>query len=162
TVVSVGATANSGFQFSGFSGALSGTTTPQNMTMNAPAAVTANFSAASAGITVASSPAGLSLTVDGSACTAPCTFQWAPGGSHTIGLTASTQAGGAGTQYLYVNWSDGGGQSHSITAPSTATTYTANFNTQYLLTTTAATGGTINPASGWYNKGAVAAVSATA
>src|SRR5262249_24294613 len=101
-------------------------------------------------------------TVDGSACTAPCTFQWAAGGSHTIGVTTSTHAGGAGTQYLYANWSDGGGQSHSITAPSSATTYTANFNTQYLLTTTAATGGTITPASGWYNKGAVAAVSATA
>src|SRR5262249_42124749 len=58
--------------------------------------------------TVTSVPAGLSLTVDGSACIAPCTFQWAAGGSHTIGVTASTQAGAAGTQYLYANWSDGG------------------------------------------------------
>ena len=45
-----------------------------------------------------------------------------------------------------------------------ATTYTANFNTQYLLTTVAnpAAGGTISPATGWYNSGLIAAVSATA
>lgn len=42
-VVTVGATANPGYQFTGFSGALSGTTTPQNLTMNGPASVTANF-----------------------------------------------------------------------------------------------------------------------
>jgi hypothetical protein len=43
TVVTVSATANSGYQFTGFSGDLSGTTTPQNLTMNGPKSVTANF-----------------------------------------------------------------------------------------------------------------------
>jgi hypothetical protein len=43
TVVSVRATANPGFVFTGFSGALSGTVNPQNLTMNAPETVTANF-----------------------------------------------------------------------------------------------------------------------
>ena len=40
------ATANSGYQFSGFSGALSGTTTPQSVTMTAAASVTGNFTTA--------------------------------------------------------------------------------------------------------------------
>ena len=48
-VVAVSAAANSGYQFSGFSGALSGSTTPQNLTLNAPAGVTANFTAGGSG-----------------------------------------------------------------------------------------------------------------
>ena len=40
-------------------------------------------------------------------------------------------------------WSDGGAISHSITTPSSAATYTAAFNAQYLLTTTVAPGGTL-------------------
>jgi hypothetical protein len=43
----VSATANGGYAFSGFTGNLSGTTTPQSLTMNAPASVTANFNGTS-------------------------------------------------------------------------------------------------------------------
>jgi uncharacterized repeat protein (TIGR02543 family) len=43
SVVAVSATANTGYVFTGFTGALSGTTTPQNVTMNAAQTVTANF-----------------------------------------------------------------------------------------------------------------------
>jgi uncharacterized protein (TIGR03790 family) len=163
-VVGVSATANSGYQFSGFTGALSGTTTPQNLTMTAAATVTANFTVPLSAITVTSAPAGLSLTVDGGACTAPCSFQWPAGSNHTIAVTASAQAGGPGIQYVFANWSDGGAQSHTISAPSPAATYTANFSTQYFLTTTAnpSAGGSITPASGWYASGAVVSVSATA
>jgi hypothetical protein len=45
TVVPVSAAAAAGFQFTGFSGALTGTTTPQNVTMAAPVSVTASFTA---------------------------------------------------------------------------------------------------------------------
>jgi hypothetical protein len=38
-------------------------------------------------VTVTSAPAGLSLAVDGVGCTAPCVHQWAPGTSHTVGVT---------------------------------------------------------------------------
>jgi hypothetical protein len=78
-------------------------------------------------VTVTSAPSGLSLMVDGSFCTAPCTFQWAPAGNHTIAVPAYQQAETAGTQYVYASWSDGGAASHSITVPSAAATYTANF-----------------------------------
>jgi uncharacterized protein (TIGR03790 family) len=163
-VVAVSATANSGYQFSGFTGAVNGTTTPQNLTMTAASTVTANFTVPSSAVTITSAPSGLSLAVDGSACTAPCAFQWTVGSNHTIAVTASTQAGPTGTQYVFASWSDGGAQSHTISAPSVATTYTANFTTQYFLTTAASpvAGGAIAPGSGWYTSGAVVAVSATA
>jgi len=163
SVVSVSATANSGYVFSGFSGGLTGTTTPQNLTMNAPKSVTANFTGSTVQHVITSVPAGRSLTVDGAPCTAPCTFQWTPGTNHTI-ATTTPQAGGTGTQYVFASWSDGGALSHSITASSSPATYTASFTTQYYLTTAAspAAGGTISPASGWRNSGVVVAVSAAA
>src|SRR5438105_2653667 len=65
----------------------------------------------------------------------------------------------SGTQYVFQRWSDGGGISHSVT-PSTATTYTASFKTQYYLTTSAGTGGNISPASGYFDS--TVQVSATA
>jgi hypothetical protein len=120
--------------------------------------------AAAEGITVTSSPPGLVLSVDGSNCTAPCSESWIAGSNHTIAVATSPQAGSTGTQYLYSNWSDGGTQSHSITVPSSAATYTANFSTQYYLTTAASpsAGGSISPGSGWYNSGTGVSISAGA
>ena len=159
SVVSVSASANAGNLFSGFSNGLSGTTRPQNVTMNAPVTVAASFAAVFTE-TIVTSPAGLALTIDGTACTSPCSPQWAAGSTHTI-ATPATQAGATGTQYIFANWSDAGGLSHTVTAPASAASYTANFTTQYYLTTSSGTGGTIAPASGWYNSSSVAAVSAT-
>jgi len=115
-----------------------------------------------AAVTVASSPTGLALTVDGASCTSPCSFGWTAGSTHTI--AAATQAGTAGTQYVFASWSDGGAATHTVTAPSTATTYTATFGTQYFLTTAAnpAAGGSVTPASGWYDAGSAVPVSAAA
>ena len=44
-----------------------------------------------------------------------------------------------GTRYLYQGWSDQGAQSHTVTAPATATTYTVTFGTQHAVT------GLVNP-----------------
>ena len=160
SVVSVGAQASAGFQFTGFSGGLSGTVTPQNATMTAPVSVSASFGALVSN-TVTTSPAGRGLTIDGSACTAPCTFQWLPGSSHSI-AAATPQAGTTGTQFVFASWSQGGAASQTVTAAASATTYTASFTTQYYLTTSAGVGGSITPASGWQNSGAVVPVNATA
>ena len=110
-------------------------------------------------VTIASAPAGLSLTVDGAAATTPATFNWTPGSQHTV-AAAATIAGSNGTQYVFQNWSQGGTASQTITAPASASTYTAAYQTQYYLTTNAAGNGTISPASGWYNAGAVISVGA--
>jgi hypothetical protein len=112
-------------------------------------------------VRVDSSPSGLQLAVDGGSCTAPCNLNWGIGSNHTIGVTTSPQSGGTGTQYVYSGWSDLGAQTHSVTAPSSATTYTASFSTKYLLSTSAGTGGTISPASAWYSPGSPVSVSAT-
>jgi len=113
-------------------------------------------------VNVTSSPVGLAFQVDGATYTSAQTFQWTAGASHTIGVASGTQAGGAGIQNLYASWSDGGTQSHTVTVPSSSITYTANFTTQYFLTTAAGTGGTINPGNEWVNKGTVVSVTASA
>ena len=112
------------------------------------------------GVTVQPSPAGRSFTVDGTAYPTAQTFTWTPGSSHTI-AASSPQSGGAGVQYVWNSWSDGGAVSHTIT-PTSNTTYTASFTTQYYLTTGAAAGGAASPGSGWTNSGASLSISATA
>lgn len=124
-----------------------------------------NISPATTQITITTSPANLLVSVDGGTFTAaPLVENWVSGSSHTI-ATTSPQAGGTGVQYVWNNWSDAGAISHSTTVPSTATTYTANFNTQYQLTTQASppADGSVAPASGgYYAASAVVPVTATA
>jgi List-Bact-rpt repeat protein/Big-like domain-containing protein/centrosomal CEP192-like protein/HYDIN/CFA65/VesB family protein len=168
-IIPVTATANAGFQFSNWTstgGSFVSTTSPStNFTMpSAPATVTGNFASAAVQITITTSPANLLVSVDGGTFTAaPLVENWNSGSSHTI-ATTSPQAGTAGVQYGWSSWSDSGAISHSITVPSTATTYTASFTTQYQLTTAAnpTNGGTVSPASGtFYNSGTVVPLMAT-
>jgi hypothetical protein len=111
-------------------------------------------------VTVQPSPAGYSLTVDGTAYTTAQTFTWTPGSNHTI-AASTPQSGGAGVQYVWSSWSDGGAVSHTIT-PTSNTTYTANFTTQYYLSMSPGAGGAVSPGSGWTNGGASVNISATA
>lgn len=115
-------------------------------------------------ITVSSAPAGLTVTVDGTSYATPRIFNWAPGSSHTVSAISPQ---GAGTRYLFANWSDAGAQSHSIVVPAAATTYTATFAAQYLLTTVVSPPGAgaiaVSPASadGYYNSGTSVSLRAT-
>lgn len=131
---------------------------PYNVTASVAGATSATFSLTNSpntiSITVGSNLAASKVSVDGgTAFTGTQTFNWTPGSSHTIAAT-SPQSGGTGIQYAFLNWSDSGAMSHTV-APTTATTYTANFKTQYQLTTSASTGGSISPASGFYDAGNV-------
>ena len=110
-------------------------------------------------MTVQTNPAGLAFSVDGTTYSSTQTFSWGRGSSHTI-ATTSPQSGGTGVQYVWTRWIDNGAISHTV-APTTNTTYTANFRTQYYLTMTHGTGGTVSPASGWKNSGAAVSISAT-
>jgi hypothetical protein len=164
TVVPISATPNSGFNFSNWTGNVADPNSANTtVTMSAPQSVTANFVPATVQVTVGTSPGGLSFTVDSTLYTSTQTFTWNVGSSHNISTT-SPQSGTPGTQYLFNNWSDGGAISHSVTAPSTTTTYTATFDTQYQLTTAAnpAAGGTVSPTSGgYYNANTVVPISAS-
>ncbi|MBL0157631.1 MAG: peptidoglycan DD-metalloendopeptidase family protein [Bryobacterales bacterium] len=116
-------------------------------------------------VTLATQPAGLTLSVDGQSCISPCALQWHSGTNHTIAapVVVIGVPGVTGTRLAWKTWSDGGTAAHSVTTPLTAVTYTAVFATQYLLTTVAAPSamGSIAPATGWFDSGTIVPVSAT-
>jgi fibronectin type 3 domain-containing protein len=76
-------------------------------------------------LTFASSPAGLQLVVGSTAGTAPVTRTVIIGSANSVSAV-SPQTLGPST-YTFASWSDGGAQTHTITAPATPTTYTATF-----------------------------------
>ncbi len=165
TSVQLTAAAITGNVFSSWTGDLTGTANPQSVVMSAPRAVTANFGTAPV-TTITTSPTGLQIVVDGTTLTAPQTFVWTAGSSHSISSTSPQGTGD--TRQVFANWSDGGAQAHTITGPGASATYTANFTTQYRLTTAVspAGSGTIatNPASpdGFFAAGASVQLTATA
>jgi uncharacterized repeat protein (TIGR01451 family) len=116
-------------------------------------------------VSVTSLPAGLQVAVDGTSYVTPQEFTWVQGSTHTL---ATTSPQGTGTRSVFAGWSDGGAQSHAIVAPSAATTYTASFNTQYLLTTRVSPSGygtiAVSPSStdGYYGSGTQVQISAAA
>lgn len=139
------------------SGTGSGTATVDHQEVSTPIDILVS-------VAVTTSPANLSITVDGTTYTAPQSFNWVVGSSHTLNTT-SPQAGPSGSQYVWNSWSQGGAQSQSLDAPSSTTTYTANFTTQYQLTTQASPSadGSVAPTSGnYYNSGTVVPLTATA
>jgi hypothetical protein len=127
--------------------------------MNGPITENASFTQNNVQVIVQTNLSGLSFTVDGTTYTATQTFSWVPGSSHTI-ATTSPQNGATGVRYVWTSWTGGGAISHTV-APTTNKTYTANFNTQYFLTMSHGTGGTVTPASAWKNSGAVVSIHAT-
>jgi len=118
------------------------------------------FTGGTATTVVNTSPAGLAFTVDGTTYSSAQTFTWTAGTTHTIGVNSpQTVTGVSGTRYAFASWSDGGLQTHTITASSSSATYSALFTTQYQLTVaeSPAAGGTVteNPSSSdsYYNSG---------
>jgi glucose/arabinose dehydrogenase len=77
-------------------------------------------------VTFATNPSGLQLTVNSVAITAPQTVvSW---DGYQLNVNAPNQTDGAGQQYTFASWSDGGAQAHTITTPAADATYTATFN----------------------------------
>jgi len=110
-------------------------------------------------ITLTANPSG-SIVVDGATYTSQQTFTWIPGSSHTIAAN-SPVSGAPGTQYVWASWADGGTQSRTITAPSSSTTYTASYKTQWQVAFAVSPSGvgaiTVNgqpSATAWYDDGA--------
>jgi uncharacterized repeat protein (TIGR02543 family) len=107
-------------------------------------------------ITITSSPvagAGF-VNVDNRAITTPHTFYWVVGSTHTL-TALRPVAGPAGIRYVWTSWSDSKNMTYNseninLVVPSTATTYTANFMTQYYLTVNNGGHGTAGGA-GWYD-----------
>ena len=75
-------------------------------------------------LTLATSPAGLQLRLDGQPVSTPLTFHAVVGIMRS--LEAPTPQSG-GTTYEFVSWSDGGAAAHTISTPAVNTTYTATY-----------------------------------
>lgn len=121
---------------------------------------------AATGVTVQTNPAGIPFTVDGVTYTTTQVFSWTPGSTHTIATANPTP--GPTQRQIWVDWSDGGAISHTITAPVNSAVFTANFKTQYLLSLSSspANGGTASgtPGSpdGFYDSGTAVSIGASA
>jgi glucose/arabinose dehydrogenase len=76
-------------------------------------------------LTFVSNPSGLQLAVGSSAAATPFTRTVIQGSANSI--SAPSPQTSAGTSYNFSGWSDGGAQSHVITAPTTPATYTATY-----------------------------------
>lgn len=159
--VTISATPNSGYVFSSWSGSGTGSYTgTQNshvLTINGPVTETANFQQTTQ-ITITSAPVGSGLvTVDGTTITTPQTFTWIVSSTHTVAANSPVDCG-TGCRYVWTTWSDAGAQSHTITVPSAATTYTAEFKTQYYLTVSSSHDSP-NPTSSWIDADALVSAS---
>ncbi len=76
-------------------------------------------------ITLATSPAGLQLRLDGQPVSTPLTFEAVVGIERGLEAAASQPSGG--TSYEFVSWSDGGAAAHTVNTPAANTTYTATY-----------------------------------
>ena len=75
--------------------------------------------------TLATSPSGLQLTLDGQPIAAPINVTSVVGITRTLGVV-TPQTSDRDT-YQFSSWSDGGAATHNIQTPATNTTYTATF-----------------------------------
>ena len=113
---------------------------------------------------VNANPSGVALQVDGVTVGSPYSAQWTSGSTHTV--SAPTPAPANGQQLVFSNWSDGGAQSHTVTASTTNSIVTANYVVSYLLSTQVSPAGTgsitANPAttSGYYAANATVGLTA--
>jgi glucose/arabinose dehydrogenase len=76
-------------------------------------------------LTLATSPGGLPLLLDGQPVTTPLSFDAVAGIVRV--LEAPTPQAIAGTAYTFVSWSDSGAARHSISTPAANATYTAAY-----------------------------------
>jgi len=76
-------------------------------------------------VTVDTDPPGLQVQVDGDFYATPARFGWTSGSTHSV--STFTQMAGPVHRYSWLNWSDGGTTTHTISAPSADSTLTATF-----------------------------------
>ena len=106
-------------------------------------------------VTLATSPPGLQVLLNGTTVTTPQSFWWPMGSMH--GLDVVTPQGAGGTRNVFLSWSDSGAGAHSVTATEPAT-LTAAFQVQYQLSVGTPRGAASCDIVGcWYDAGVTAA-----
>ena len=127
-------------------------------------------------MTIQSVPSGLSFTMTGmpgcptGSYTTPATLNWPPTGlcnvqfATTQPVVVDPSAPPLQTRFVFTGWSDGAllGSSRTFATPFVDTTITANFKTQYLLSTSASPFGAGSVSGGgYYDGGTTASILAT-
>ncbi len=79
-------------------------------------------------ISLASAPAGLQLTLDGTPVLTPYTFDRVEGVLMTLGTVSPQTRAADGLVYTFASWQQGGATTQTFATPVNNTTYTANFN----------------------------------
>ncbi|MEK6851796.1 MAG: hypothetical protein AABY30_04580, partial [Candidatus Thermoplasmatota archaeon] len=82
-------------------------------------------------VTIATSPPGLEVVIDGVPWTAPQTFWWGEGSIHTV--NATTPQGLGRSRWAFASWSDGGAANRTVGVTSPRT-HTATFVTEHEVT----------------------------
>ncbi len=85
-------------------------------------------------LSFATVPSGLNIVVGSSGAATPFTRTVIVGSQNSVSAPSPQTSGGQ--QFAYSSWSDGGAQSHTITAPTANTSYTATFTPSGGSTTT--------------------------
>jgi hypothetical protein len=142
TQVTVRATPATGFGFLGWSGTLADVTpdseSPTSFTLDSPNLVYTGQFARAPITTIGSNFPNLSAKVDGQTAYLPSNFSWTPGSTHTIAIkdvAQPTGTTGLPSQFVFVNWSNGGAATQTITAAATPSTITAMWKRQFLVST---------------------------
>jgi len=89
--------------------------------------------------TVSTNKPNLTFSVDGTSYGSAKLFTWDLNSNHTVG-TVSPQTFST-TRYVFENWSQGGDTNQTVNINPNVSNFTANFKTQYRLTTTTNPGG---------------------
>ena len=76
-------------------------------------------------LTLDTQPSGLQLTLDGQPIATPFAVESVVGTTRTIGAPSPQQVGKR--NYSFVQWSDGGAQTHAISTPGADTIYRATY-----------------------------------
>jgi uncharacterized protein (TIGR03437 family) len=104
--------------------------------------MTANFSVLSR-VLVQSSPSGISVQVDGTTCTTPCTIDRQSGTQ--LRVTAPTTFSlGDSARMDFTSWSDNAASDHSFTVNTDFSVVTANYKTSYRLNAASDPGNGVN------------------
>jgi astacin len=112
-----------------------------------------------ASVSITSNPLGSSISIDNTSYTAPATFNWAPGSSHTLVANDSTANG---VRRTFTSWSNAGAQTQTIVAPDSSTTLKAEYAVSYSVVAKPGAGGTTytypSSAAGYYPAGSTVTV----
>ncbi|QOY89885.1 InlB B-repeat-containing protein [Paludibaculum fermentans] len=113
-------------------------------------------------VSFATNPSGATFTVDGAPYTTNQSLQWTYGSTHTVTVPSAQPGLTPGSQFVLSSWSDGSSlTTRTLTATQNAS-YTLTFKTQYALTTSASAGGTISPATAYFDANSTVTIRATA